>query len=284
MRLVCGPMVAAGRRGRRDHRRPQPRRAAARPLRAPPAVDARQGGRARVGCAQRRDTGGDRAPVAAADRPRPRGARGRDPAAVRDLDGARRRRRPAAGGAGAGRSEIQAALGELREAIQRPLGRKSRATRTTFAAELKRLADTSPDLEHQLRGGRRRERSRGARAAGPEHPCRGDPQRAQARSAEPGRWCGPRVPTGRSCSRSSTTASPRPGAPAGDGAAAGGVRGAAERRHRRVRTARRATAGRCDWWCHTMAECLGHSRPPAARSGCACSWSTTMTSSTGASG
>ena len=43
-------------------------------------------------------------------------------------------------------SEIQAALGELREAIQRPLGRKSRATRTTFTAELKRLVDTSPDL------------------------------------------------------------------------------------------------------------------------------------------
>ncbi len=43
-------------------------------------------------------------------------------------------------------SEIQAALGELREAIQRPLGRRSRETRTTFASELKRQADTSPDL------------------------------------------------------------------------------------------------------------------------------------------
>jgi signal transduction histidine kinase len=43
-------------------------------------------------------------------------------------------------------SEIQTALGELRDAIQRPLGRKSRATRTTFEAELKRLTDTSPDL------------------------------------------------------------------------------------------------------------------------------------------
>jgi signal transduction histidine kinase len=43
-------------------------------------------------------------------------------------------------------SEIQLALGELRDAIQRPLGRKSRATRTTFEAELKRLTDTSPDL------------------------------------------------------------------------------------------------------------------------------------------
>jgi signal transduction histidine kinase len=43
-------------------------------------------------------------------------------------------------------SEIQTALGELRDAIQRPLGRKSRATHTTFEAELKRLTDTSPDL------------------------------------------------------------------------------------------------------------------------------------------
>ncbi len=44
-------------------------------------------------------------------------------------------------------AEIQAALGELREAIQRPLGRESRATRTTFASELKREADASPGIE-----------------------------------------------------------------------------------------------------------------------------------------
>jgi signal transduction histidine kinase len=43
-------------------------------------------------------------------------------------------------------SEIQAALGELREAIERPLGRKSRATGTTFAAELRREVDASPEL------------------------------------------------------------------------------------------------------------------------------------------
>jgi len=46
--------------------------------------------------------------------------------------------------------EIQLALGELRDAIQRPLGRKSRATRTTFKAELKRLTDTSPDLHLKI--------------------------------------------------------------------------------------------------------------------------------------
>jgi signal transduction histidine kinase len=43
-------------------------------------------------------------------------------------------------------SEIQAALGELREAIQRPLGRHSRATQTTFAAELARQAKANADL------------------------------------------------------------------------------------------------------------------------------------------
>ena len=43
-------------------------------------------------------------------------------------------------------SEIQAALGELREAIQRPLGRRSRETSTTFESELRRQSDSSPDL------------------------------------------------------------------------------------------------------------------------------------------
>jgi signal transduction histidine kinase len=43
-------------------------------------------------------------------------------------------------------SEIQLALSDLREAIQRPLGRRSRATQLTFAAELQRQADASPDL------------------------------------------------------------------------------------------------------------------------------------------
>ena len=43
-------------------------------------------------------------------------------------------------------SEIQAALGELRDAIQRPLGRRSRATQTTFAAELARVARANVDF------------------------------------------------------------------------------------------------------------------------------------------
>ncbi len=43
-------------------------------------------------------------------------------------------------------TEIQAALGELRDAIQHPLGRRSRATQTTFAAELARVARANVDF------------------------------------------------------------------------------------------------------------------------------------------
>lgn len=43
-------------------------------------------------------------------------------------------------------SELNAALGELRTALQRPLGRPSRPTGTTLAAELVRLQEEHPDL------------------------------------------------------------------------------------------------------------------------------------------
>jgi signal transduction histidine kinase len=43
-------------------------------------------------------------------------------------------------------AETQAALSELRIALQRPLGRASRATRTTFVAEVERLTRAHPDL------------------------------------------------------------------------------------------------------------------------------------------
>jgi signal transduction histidine kinase len=43
-------------------------------------------------------------------------------------------------------SETQAALSELRTALQRPLGRAPRATQTTFVAEVERLARVHPDL------------------------------------------------------------------------------------------------------------------------------------------
>jgi signal transduction histidine kinase len=50
-------------------------------------------------------------------------------------------------------AETQAALGDLRTAIQRPLGRSPRATRTTFVAEVKRLAHVHPDLGVTLEDG-----------------------------------------------------------------------------------------------------------------------------------
>ncbi len=43
-------------------------------------------------------------------------------------------------------TETQAALTELRAALQRPLGRAPRATRTTLAAEVQRLSGAHPDL------------------------------------------------------------------------------------------------------------------------------------------
>ena len=42
--------------------------------------------------------------------------------------------------------EVQAALGDLRSALKRPLGRSSRATATTLAEELERLRARHPDL------------------------------------------------------------------------------------------------------------------------------------------
>ena len=50
-------------------------------------------------------------------------------------------------------SETQAALGELRRALQRPLGRAPRATGTTFVAEVERLARVHPDLGVMLETG-----------------------------------------------------------------------------------------------------------------------------------
>jgi signal transduction histidine kinase len=49
--------------------------------------------------------------------------------------------------------ETQAALTDLRTALQRPLGRAPRATRTTLTAEVKRLARVHPDLGLALEQG-----------------------------------------------------------------------------------------------------------------------------------
>jgi signal transduction histidine kinase len=49
--------------------------------------------------------------------------------------------------------ELQAALGELRAALQRPLGRTPRPTAATLAEELERLARAHPDLHVELHEG-----------------------------------------------------------------------------------------------------------------------------------
>jgi signal transduction histidine kinase len=51
-------------------------------------------------------------------------------------------------------AETQAALTDLRTALQRPLGRAPRATRTTLTAEVQRLAGVHPDLGLSLEQGR----------------------------------------------------------------------------------------------------------------------------------
>ncbi len=50
-------------------------------------------------------------------------------------------------------AETQTALGDLRTALQRPLGRAPRATRTTFVAEVRRLARAHPELGIVLESG-----------------------------------------------------------------------------------------------------------------------------------
>jgi signal transduction histidine kinase len=50
-------------------------------------------------------------------------------------------------------TETQAALVDLRTALQRPLGRAPRATQTTFVAEVERLASVHPDLGVVLESG-----------------------------------------------------------------------------------------------------------------------------------
>ena len=49
-------------------------------------------------------------------------------------------------------AEVRAALGELRSALQRPLGRSSPPTGTTLAAELDRLSAEHPDLGLAVQG------------------------------------------------------------------------------------------------------------------------------------
>ena len=113
-------------------------------------------------------------------------------------------------------SETQAALSELRTALQRPLGRAPRATQTTLIAEVERLSHAHPDLGLDARA-ESSEVPAGARAAGPVGAARGGAQRPQARRPDARGRAGRATPTARSCSRWSTTASAARAAQAGMG-------------------------------------------------------------------
>ena len=96
----------------------------------------------------------------------------------------------------------------------------------------------APRSRRDARGRRRGRRPARARAAGAVGPGRGGAQRAQAREPDPGQRPGRAASRARSCSRSPTTASTAGAASRGHGSAAGGVRGAPERRRGGVRRAR----------------------------------------------
>ena len=149
-----------------------------------------------------------------ADRLRPRPARGGRAAAVRgllalsgegDLSAARPRARC--------REEIQAALGELRDALQRPLATTSRATRTTCGTSSAGCGAPT-----------RRSTSRSSTAATSPFRARLQPVaqsvlreavRNAVKHADPTlhRGAAAPTPTAPSCSRSSTTASAPTAAP-----------------------------------------------------------------------
>jgi hypothetical protein len=204
MRLVCAPM-ARGRAGRRvilaDRRLDAPRSTTP----SAPAVDARQGGGARLGGADRRHPGRVLQAARAADRPRAGDPRGRDPAAVRGLDGARRRRRPARG-AGALRERDPGRARRPAQALQRPLGRAPRATETTLPGRGRAPRTRAPGpRDERSRTGAVRRAGR-ARAAGPVGPAEAV-RNAHKHASRPGSACRLAGSTTRSCSRSSTTAS-----------------------------------------------------------------------------
>ena len=105
--------------------------------------------------------------------------------------------------------ETQAALTELRAALQRPLGRAPRATRTTLAAEVARLSVAHPHLGLTLVEGT------GADVPPPREPLAQsvliEAVRNADKHAKPTHvTCGWGAPTARSGWRSSTMASPAP--------------------------------------------------------------------------
>ena len=135
--------------------------------------------------------------------------------------------------------ELQAGLRDLRRALQRPLGRRAPQTNTTLVDEVARLAGGGArprDLpRHRQRRRRRAARARAARAV---RAGRGRPERAQACRADPRRGC---AATSGGCLGDGDLQRRRARSIAHrvrDGAAAGGARGAADRRAGRVRRTR----------------------------------------------
>ena len=156
---------------RRDPRRPAPAPAADRGG-ARPAVDARQDLRARRGGAPRDVPAGPRAPAAGADRPRARGARGRDPAAVRRAAGRLERRAAARRGARARdrRAAGRPARPAPRAAAPARAGRRARRE-TTLVEEVTRLREAHPDLGIVLAAGQRGRRRAARSSSRSPSPC-----------------------------------------------------------------------------------------------------------------
>ena len=180
--------------------------------------------------------------------------------------------------------ELNAVLRDLREALGRPLGRTSRPTQTTLVAEFDRLAHVHPDLGLKLTPDHAG--ARGARAARAVRADRGGAQRVQARGPDRGRRL---AAADRRRVRDGGLQRRRPRAPAAgerDGPAARRARGDPGRRDRRVRRARArhlasATGGAA--WASLTSTRAAWAPAAAATGACACSWSTTTRSCTGAS-
>ena len=104
-------------------------------------------------------------------------------------------------------AELQAALVDLRRALQRPSGRVAPETHTTLLEEVERLRREHPDLHLVLtRGSERVSVPRSARAARPVRARGGRAQRAQARTADERSRCRSSATRTRCSSTSATTA------------------------------------------------------------------------------
>ena len=134
-------------------------------------------------------------------------------------------------------AELQAALHDLRRALQRPLARQAPETHTTLLEEIDRLSKEHRDLHLTLTRGQRRGRDPElAGAARAVRAGRGGPQRAQARRADQGRG-EPAHPGRHAHARRRQRRRARSRAAIRHGPQARGARSAAVRRDRGVRRA-----------------------------------------------